>query len=101
LISNERHAPDVEAAYAALFASRSAADRLRMTCDMFDTAKAPLAARIRASDPEISSEELRIRNVRTAVFRRLRRADVPTDHSRIARHSLMCQPLIRHAQRCW
>jgi hypothetical protein len=54
-------APDVEAAYAALFASCSAADRLRMSCDMFDTAKALMAAGIRASEPAISAEELRIR----------------------------------------
>ena len=54
-------APDVEAAYAALLAACSAADRLRMTCDMFDTAKALMAAGIRVSEPAISREQLRIR----------------------------------------
>jgi hypothetical protein len=54
-------ASDVEAAYTALFASRSAADRLRMTCDMFDAAKTLMAAGIRANEPAISSEDLRIR----------------------------------------
>ena len=61
-------APDVEAAYAALFASRSAADRLRMTCDMFDAAKALMAAGIRASEPAISSEDLRIRMFQRLYF---------------------------------
>ena len=74
-------APDVEAAYAALLASRSAADRLRMTCDMFDAAKTLMAAGIRASEPTISSEDLRIR-----MFERLYRDDFdPQTYDRIVR----------------
>ena len=49
------------AAFTALFASRSDADRLRMTCEMFDDAKALVAAGIRAMDPGISLAELRRR----------------------------------------
>ncbi len=53
--------PDVDAAFTALFAGRSATDRLKMTCDMFDAAKALAAAGIRAGQPGISPADLRIR----------------------------------------
>ena len=50
-----------DATFVALFARRSGADRLRMTCEMFDDAKALVAAGIRAGDPNISPAELRRR----------------------------------------
>jgi hypothetical protein len=53
--------PRDAAAFTALFAARSAADRLRMTCEMFDAAKMLAAAGIRAMQPDISDDELRRR----------------------------------------
>jgi len=53
--------PDVEAAFMAMFAERSANDRLKMTCAMFDTAKALVAADLRSKDPGISPVDLRVR----------------------------------------
>ena len=58
--------PDVDAAFTALFAERSASERLRMTCEMFDDAKALAVAGIRAGDPGISPADLRV-----ALFDRL------------------------------
>jgi len=52
--------PDVDAAFTALFAARSADDRIRMTCDMFDVAKALIAADIRDKCPGISPADLRV-----------------------------------------
>jgi hypothetical protein len=53
-------APEVDAAFTALFAARSPGDRLRMVCDMFDAAKALVAADIRGRCPGISDVDLRI-----------------------------------------
>lgn len=53
--------PDADAAFTALFAARSASDRLQMMCGMFDAAKALATADIRARQPDISHAELRIR----------------------------------------
>lgn len=51
---------ETDAAFAALFAGRSAGDRVRMACDMFDAAKKLMAADIRSTCPEISAAELRV-----------------------------------------
>jgi hypothetical protein len=53
--------PQDDAAFTALFAARSGAERLRMTCQMFDDAKALAAAGILAEDPGIAPDELRRR----------------------------------------
>ena len=53
--------PDVDAAFLALFAARTATERLKMTCAMFDTAKALMASGIRAEHPDISEADLRRR----------------------------------------
>lgn len=56
-----RHtAPDVDAAFTALFADRSASERVRMACEMFDAAKTLMAADIRDKCPGISPAELRV-----------------------------------------
>ena len=52
--------PEVDAAFTALFAARSPSDRVRMVCDMFDAAKALVAADIRARCPGISPADLRV-----------------------------------------
>ena len=52
--------PDVDASFTALFATRSPSDRVRMICDMFDDAKALVAADIRSRCPGISLADLRI-----------------------------------------
>ena len=52
--------PDVDAAFTRMFAGRSAEDRLRMTCEMFDAAKTLVAADIRARRPDISEADLRV-----------------------------------------
>ena len=62
--------PETDAASTARFAAVPAIDRLRMTCEMFDTAKRLVAAGIRAGDPDISDAELRVR-----IFQRLYSTD--------------------------
>ena len=52
---------DSHAAFSGRFASISPLDRLRMTSDMFDSAKRLIAASVRAKDPDISEAELRVR----------------------------------------
>jgi hypothetical protein len=69
--------PEDVAAFTALFAARSAADRLRMTCEMFDAAKVLAAAGIRAMTPDISPDELRRR-----IFDRLYTGDFDPDTRR-------------------
>jgi hypothetical protein len=54
-------APDVEAVFTALFAERSGSERVRMACEMFDTAKTLIAADLRARDPDITADALRVR----------------------------------------
>ena len=53
--------PDVEARLAALYASRSGSERVRMACDMFDTARALILARIQSESPALTSAELRVK----------------------------------------
>jgi hypothetical protein len=53
--------PDVEAAFLAGFAARSATERLKMTCAMFDAAKALIAADLTDRNPGISPADLRLR----------------------------------------
>jgi hypothetical protein len=53
-------APDVDAAFTAMFAGRSASDRVRMACEMFDAAKSLMAADIRDKCPGISPADLRV-----------------------------------------
>jgi hypothetical protein len=57
---------DIDAAFTALFAERSEVDRLKMTCRMFDDARALVEAGIRSQHPGIGRSELRAR-----VFERL------------------------------
>lgn len=52
--------PDVEAAFTAMFRQLSPAARLRMTSEMFDTARRLMIANIRANHPDISDTELRV-----------------------------------------
>lgn len=52
--------PEADAAFTALFSARSAGDRIRMACDMFDLAKALVAADIRDKCPGISPGDLRV-----------------------------------------
>jgi hypothetical protein len=40
---------------------RSASDRVRMTCEMFDLARALMVSNIRATYPGISERELRVK----------------------------------------
>ena len=58
--------PETDAAYMALFAAASGSERVRMTCEMFDTAKALIAADVRNRQPGISPAALRIQ-----IFKRL------------------------------
>ena len=53
--------PDVDARLTALFMQRSASDRVRMTCEMFDLARVLMIANIRSEDPDITDAELRVR----------------------------------------
>ena len=66
--------PEIDAAFTALFAKQSGADRVRMTCEMFDAAKALVAADIQANYPGISAAELRLE-----MFDRLYLGDFDTD----------------------
>lgn len=45
----------------ALLAQRSGSDRVRMACEMFDLARRLAVANIRATEPGISEEQLRVR----------------------------------------
>lgn len=63
-------APDVDAAFTAMFGALSGSDRVRMTCGMFDAAKALAAANIRANHPGISTADLRVK-----LFERLYHGD--------------------------
>jgi len=53
--------PEVGGEFTELFATRPGSDRVRMTCDVFDDAKALVAAGIRARYPDISAASLRVR----------------------------------------
>ena len=50
----------VEARMRELLAQRSGSDRVRMTCDIFDLARALVVAKIRVEHPDISATELRV-----------------------------------------
>ena len=52
--------PDVREALDALMVRRSGSDRVRMACAMFDLARTLAVASIRANDPAISDERLRV-----------------------------------------
>jgi hypothetical protein len=53
--------PSTDAAFIAMFASRSGSERVEMACAMFDDAKALAEANIRAQHPNISASELRVK----------------------------------------
>ena len=57
-----------------LLMQRSGSERLRMTCDMFDCARALVVAGIRATDPDINASELRVK-----IFERLYGDDFDPD----------------------
>lgn len=50
----------VEAAFLAMFATRTPSERVRMMSDMFDAARRILVSNIRATHPEITGVELRV-----------------------------------------
>ena len=73
---------EIDARMAALFAARTGSDRVRMACEMFDTARALLVADIRRREPELSGAELRVR-----IFERTYGDDFDADaRARIATH---------------
>ncbi len=53
-------APDVDSAFTARFASLTPEERLTMMSDMFDDAKALMAADIRARNPGSTPRDLRV-----------------------------------------
>lgn len=59
-------APEVEDAYGRTFAALTGTERIRIASDMFEAAKALVAANIRAAEPGITPADLRGR-----VFSRL------------------------------
>ena len=63
--------PEVEDAYARMFARLTGTERLRIVSDMFETAKALVIADIRANDPDITPADLQGR-----LFRRLYAEDL-------------------------
>ena len=70
---------DVDARMSELFMRRSASDRIRAACDMFDLARTVMVAGIQAKDPGISPEELRVK-----IFERTYGADFnPEECARI------------------
>lgn len=66
--------PDVDAAFTAMFRTRSGSERVRMACEMFDDAKKLAAADIRRHDPHSSPVELRVK-----IFERLYFEDFSRD----------------------
>ena len=71
--------PDVDVRLTALFMRRSGSDRVRMTCEMFDLARALMIANIRAENPDITDAELRV-----SIFERTYRDDFDAaDRARI------------------
>lgn len=54
-------ANDTELDFARRFAAVTPAQRLRMTCEMFDAAKRLIAASVRTEEPDITDAELRVR----------------------------------------
>lgn len=72
-------APEIEAAYNAMFAAHSGSERLRMASDMFEAAKALVVANIRDQQPGITPVELRVQT-----FERLYAGDLTVSmHERI------------------
>jgi hypothetical protein len=73
-------ATEVAERYRALILQRSASDRLKMACGMFDCARQLMLAGIKARWPDIPDTELRVR-----VFERMYGRDyTPDEHDRIA-----------------
>ncbi|MFH2056317.1 MAG: hypothetical protein ABIJ61_10195 [bacterium] len=62
--------PHIEKLYREMLMSRSAGERLRMACRMFDTARTLMAAGIRQRNPDIDEIGLR-----TELFRQMYRQD--------------------------
>jgi hypothetical protein len=62
--------PHVEKLYREMLMSRSPAERLKMACDMFDTARALLTAGILREKPHLDPAALR-----AELFRRMYRSD--------------------------
>lgn len=52
--------PEVDAAFTAMFATRTPSQRVRMMSEMFDTARRILVSGIRAEQPTISDTELKV-----------------------------------------
>lgn len=52
--------PEVDAAFAAMLATLTPTERVRMMAAMFDTARRILVSNIRANQPDISDVELRV-----------------------------------------
>ena len=52
--------PEMDAAFAAMLATLTPAQRVRMMSEMFDTARRILASNIVANQPDISDVELRV-----------------------------------------
>jgi hypothetical protein len=69
--------PDVDQTMTALFMRRSASERAMMAFEMFDLARALMAANIRASRPDISDADLRV-----AIFGRTYGADFDEEERR-------------------
>lgn len=62
--------PDTAATFRALLHRRSGSDRARMVSDMFEMARALVTANIKAQQPDIEEDDLRV-----AVFNRFYRND--------------------------
>ena len=70
---------DVEARMRELFMSRSAGDRVRAACEMFDLSRKVMVAGLQAENPGMAPEELRAK-----IFERTYGADFePDERARI------------------
>lgn len=70
---------EVASRFDAMMAERSGSDRVRMACEMFDLARALAVASIRAEEPSIGIDRLRVR-----LFERLYGDDFsPEERARI------------------
>jgi hypothetical protein len=65
---------DAQARFDAILHRRSGSDRVVMACEMFDLARALMAARVRELEPNITAVELKIR-----VFQRMYGDDIDAD----------------------
>ena len=71
--------PDVDAAFLALFAERSPVERLKMTCAMFDSAKALIASDLRATTPDISAADLQFQELTIYWRLKIRKLEIARD----------------------